>query len=345
MITHQAVRPPAPILPDTVLPYLRSRGLQPGDGASVTALTDGVSARVYLVEGVASRWVVKQALPELDVEVEWLANPQRATTEANALRLVGKLTPGNLPTVIDADPVDFALTMSAAPAGMVNWRRLLLEEMPTSDQLLFVGRELGTLLGTWHRETWDDKRVADQFDDDETFEQLRVTPFHRAVLGKFPEAAVAIEACITDLEIRRECLVHGDFSPKNILVSSSKVWVLDFEVARVGAAVFDLAFLGHHLALKAMVSPHRAIDLRTTFAAFLSAYSTSRNRPVDNAILGWHIGALMLARVDGVSPAGYLTESQRGRVRAAALEILRSDNSSADAAWNAVLAMSARRPL
>lgn len=36
----------------------------------------------------------------------------------------------------------------------------------------------------------------------------------------------------------KSCLVHGDYSPKNILVGATGVWVVDFEVAHFGDPVF-----------------------------------------------------------------------------------------------------------
>lgn len=337
-MTDVRVREPEPILLNNVLRYLECRGLPPMAGAVVTELTDGVSARVYLVEDSSGRRVVKQALPELNVKSLWLADPHRAMTEAAALKLAHGLTPDHVPALIDADPVDCVLTMSAAPAELVNWRSQLLQHTPPTSDLVFVGQELGRILGTWHRATWADLAVAEQFSDDETFEQLRLTPFHRTVLEKYPELQTALRSCIDELSDRRECLVHGDFSPKNILVSGSEVWVLDFEVARFGAAIFDLAFLGHHLAIKAAVLPDRAPDLQRAFKEFLGSYAKALGRTVDDRTLGWHIATLMLARVDGVSPAGYLSESQRVTVREAARAVLASSDSSTAALWNTVLA-------
>ena len=47
-------------------------------------------------------------------------------------------------------------------------------------------------------------------------------------------------------------LVLGDFSPKNILVHSGGLILLDFECAHAGDAAFDLGFFLSHLVLKAI---------------------------------------------------------------------------------------------
>ena len=45
------------------------------------------------------------------------------------------------------------------------------------------------------------------------------------------------------------------------------------------------------------------------------------------------VGCLMLARVDGKSPAEYLTEPQRERARAAGIELLTTPPGSLEEAW------------
>lgn len=330
---------PTPVLTNNVITYLASRNLHPGGSATVTALTDGVSARVYLVEGKSARWVVKQALSELRVETQWLANPDRILTEASALKLAHNYTPSNVPEVVDVDETACIVTMTAAPPSLLNWRHLLLNGKLDQNQLLSVVERLGFVLGTWHGATWGRHEITEEFSGKAIFEQLRLTPFHRNILGQHPQLSRGLGACIHELESLRECLVHGDFSPKNILVSSSKneVWVLDFEVAHVGAAVFDLAFLGHHLAMKAILRPEYALSLSKAFGAFLRCYNEKVNYSPNFDLLGWHTAALLLARVDGVSRARYLSQVQAELVRNVAIRALMSSDTSAAGLWQLVL--------
>lgn len=330
---------PTPVLTDNVLKYLASRNLHPGGSATVNALTDGVSARVYLVEGERSRWVVKQALSELQVDTQWLASPDRVLTEAAALKLAHTYTPNNVPEVVDVDETACAVTMTAAPRSLFNWRHMLMHEKLDQNQFLCVAERLGSVLGTWHNATWGWQNSTQEFSSKATFEQLRLTPFHRNVLGQHPQLSQGLGACIDELESRRECLVHGDFSPKNILVSSknNEVWVLDFEVAHIGAAVFDAAFLGHHLAMKAILRPEYAARFHDAFGAFLRCYNKEMKFAPNFDLLGWHTAALLLARVDGVSRARYLSPVQAGVVRSVADRALKSPDPSAAVLWQLVL--------
>jgi 5-methylthioribose kinase len=299
-----------------------------GANCQVTAMVGGVSGSVLLVESDRIRLVVKQALDQLLVDDTWFAKVERALTEAAALSVLHALSGRYVPELIDSDEVQCALVMTAAPANWQPWKSDLLTEDIDQAGACATGRTLGSVLGTWHRATTGDDAMAERFDDYEAFEQLRVHPFHRTILTRHPPLASAIEACIADLTQRRECLVHGDFSPKNILVDPrdrERLWVLDFEVAHFGAAVFDLAFLHCHLLLKAVHRPRYASVLRQTAAAFQNVYTAEVGiAAAERATrrLGWHTASLLLARVDGTSPAGYLSDPDRNRVRDLATTVL-----------------------
>jgi aminoglycoside phosphotransferase (APT) family kinase protein len=44
---------------------------------------------------------------------------------------------------------------------------------------------------------------------------------------------------VARLENTRECLVHGDYSPKNMLIGKGRLVLLDCEVAWDGDPAFD----------------------------------------------------------------------------------------------------------
>jgi 5-methylthioribose kinase len=303
---------------ETVAEYLAGRGVIDQAArakAESRTLGGGVSNVVLAVKTPDTEVVVKQSLPKLRVAEEWLAKQERAITEAAALRLAAELTPGAVPAVLDVDEDAFTLTIACAPSHWVNWKDQLLAGRADAA----VAAELGRLLAAWHGGTTATTREAMQrFDDQEAFEQLRVDPYYRTAMARHPDLARPITACIDRMAATRQCLVHGDYSPKNVLVGDGAMWVLDFEVAHLGDPAFDLAFLHNHLLLKAIHRPARRDIYRACADAFDAAYT----EPVDRGYVRQHLGCLLLARVDGKSPAEYLTEDERTTARAMARSVL-----------------------
>jgi hypothetical protein len=129
---------------------------------------------------------------------------------------------------------------------------------------------------------------------------------------------------------RRTCLVHGDFSPKNVLVGGPDLWVIDFEVAHYGDPAFDIAFLVSHLMLKAVARPASQVRLLACAASFDAAYRSAAAdlEVASREYIHGQVGCLMLARVDGKSPVEYLDDAQRGRARMLACSLITSPPAS-----------------
>ncbi len=290
-----------------VVRHLRERGLvTPEMPVEVRALPGGVSGDVRAVVAPGLDVVVKRAHGELLVEDDWFADEERLVTEGWALRLAGDLTPEAVPKVVDLDPRTRTLVMRRAPRDWRNWRTELL----SGNVDPAVGERLGHVLAEWHRETARHPNQLSAFADETAFVQLRIDPFHRTVAERHPDLANAIDAVVQRLLERRECLVHGDFSPKNVLVGRDGLWVLDWEVAHVGDPHFDLAYLLCHLVLKTVHRPGDGAAYRATARRFLAAYGATSSDE-----LAANVACLLLARVDGKSPADYLEPDEQERVR------------------------------
>lgn len=308
--------------------YLESRGM--GSAGWCRALGGGVS-NVVLEAGVGNRAVVvKQSLPRLRVHDEWLAKRERVLTEARALRLQATLTPGRVPEVLDVDPERFSITIAHAPEGWADWKaRLLAGEADPA-----VAAELGRVLGTWHQATWDDPRVARDFGDWEAFEQLRVDPYYRTLARRCPDLAGPVLSRIARMESSRHCLVHGDFSPKNVLLGGGgELWVVDAEVAHFGDPGFDTGFMLNHLSLKAIHRPSAWTAYRDCALSFWTAYQGHEQGACSASTLG-HLACLMLSRVHGKSPAEYLDERGRALADRVGRRLLLSPPGTVEEAWD-----------
>ncbi len=168
-----------------------------------------------------------------------------------------------------------------------------------------------------------------EFADVEAFIQLRVDPFYRWVAARHPDIAARISKVADQMLSTRRCLVHGDFSPKNVLVADGGLWVIDWEVAHIGDPVFDVAFLITHLACKTLHRPADGPAFHAAAAAFMASYnqaSAPALGELDPGYLARQVGCLLLARMDGKSPATYLSAPQRARGRALAREVLLADD-------------------
>ena len=297
----------------TVGAYLEQKGLlAPGGQIEVTELGGGVSNVVLGVEADGLSCVVKQSLPRLRVADEWLAKRERAVTEAHALELAAVLIPGAVPRVLELDDEACSFTIARAPADWRTWKDELLEER--ADET--VAHRVGSLLAAWHAGTTD-AATAEAFADQEGFDQLRIDPYYRTVMRAHPDLADAVAAYADRLLGPGRCLVHGDYSPKNVLVGPGRVWLIDFEVTHFGEPSFDLAFMLNHLFLKALHRPGTAAGYMVCAQAFWDTYAAGVPGPLTpdaRDVLG-QVGCLMVARVDGKSPAEYLSEDERRRAR------------------------------
>ena len=292
----------------SVIPYLTQRNLLTGN-ATVEVLTGGVSCVVLAVTSDEREIVVKQALPELKTKAKWVADQRRAIVEAEAMRVYQSITPDSVPELIDCDEANFTLTMSRLPNTCTNWKQDMLEGRIHPE----MGEKLGKILAQWHNATAVDAAIKAKFMEGELFEQLRVSPFYRAVAAKNPNLQAVINSLIEEITNEKIALVHGDFSPKNILATpENSPIVLDFEVAHTGNPVFDLAFVSAHLLCKTIrtQSASEKAAITSTALKFLGSYSqTSQTSRISIAkSLPQHVALIALARVEGISPVNYLDE-------------------------------------
>jgi 5-methylthioribose kinase len=292
----------------------------PGERIRAEPLSGGISNIVLGVEWGSGRAVVKQSLPKLRVAADWSFDRGRIVNERRCMAYLGEiLEDGAVPDVIAHDDERFLFVMTWAPDGGEVWKQALLDGRVD----LSTAERVGTMLGRIHDRSSLDPRIAEDFGDITPLVQGRVDPYHRTAAALNPQVAAAVHAEEERLLATRRTLVLGDWSPKNLLAYPDRVVALDFEVAHHGDPAFDVAFMLTHLVLKRFHRPAAAPALRAAATAFLDAYaSEAAGAAPTEAETAAELGCLLLARVDGKSPAEYLSQEERPRVRAAAYEIL-----------------------
>ncbi|MGE5105423.1 MAG: phosphotransferase family protein, partial [Betaproteobacteria bacterium] len=134
------------------------------------------------------------------------------------------------------------------------------------------------------------------------------------------------EALAARTATTKRALVHGDVSPKNILLGPHGPVLLDAECAWYGDPAFDAAFCLNHFLLKCIARPSSTGAYLRCFAAFADGYlagTTWEPRAEIEARIASLLPALFLARIDGKSPVEYVTaEGDRRRVRDAARPLI-----------------------
>jgi len=311
--------------PDNLPEYLASRGLAPTGDVMVRELGGGVSNIVLLVEWPKvpdRRWVAKQSLSRLRVKDDWRSDRGRVFREAEAMQALRPLLGDSIPELIYVDRENYLFLMTAAPTGSTVWKESLLLGDVSSAVACDVGRLLARIIAA----APPGGALQRRFEDRTVFDQLRIDPYYRTAAMRNPDVAGELGELIADSWEIQTALVHGDYSPKNMLVRGGHITLIDFEVVHRGDPAFDSGFLLNHLLLKALHQPqfrHLYIQAAREFWKTLATgLEPAADRDFERMTTR-HLGALMLARIDGKSPVEYIKdEGTKERVRRLAKRIL-----------------------
>lgn len=287
-----------------IVKALRGAGLVGAGNVVLEPLTGGVSCDVWKVDTPMGPIVVKRPLPQLRVAVEWLAPIERGTSEIRWLRRARGVDVRIAPEVL-AELPGHAFAMRFLP-GCPVWKDELMAGRVDAGCAAAVGQRIAAV----HAATADSAVDREAFPNDDMFRALRVDPFLLYVAERDAELAPTLRALANDLMSRKIALVHGDVSPKNILISDEGPVFLDAECAVYGDPAFDLAFCTTHLLLKAVWSDDTRMN--EAAAAMVDAYRRGIDwEDADDLLLraGSLTAALLLARVEGKSLAPYLIDA------------------------------------
>jgi 5-methylthioribose kinase len=312
--------------PEQLIRYLRERGLiASSEQPRVRLLTGGVSSRTVLVEREEGQgFVVKQALAKLRVASDWSCSTERIYREALGMRCLGDLLPaGAVTELLFEDTIHPIIVMSAVAQPNCTWKEVLLSSAPDVREF----EQFAAILAQLHAESHDDATLATTFADTQYFESLRLRPYYEYSAQQVPEAREFLLWLAGETLGHKLCLVHGDYSPKNILVHEGRFVLLDHEVIHYGDPAFDLGFSLTHLLAKTLHREEWSGPLLKATQHFITCYL----KLVEPAAFPGtievracrHTVACLLARVAGRSPLEYLTQAERRRVKAAALRLMK----------------------
>lgn len=308
---------PSPCPDPSLDGFLIARGLaRPGESAAWHPLTGGVSSDIWRVDLPGRSLCVKRALSRLKVAADWQAPVSRNAFEWAWIKFAAQHCPDSVPKPLAHDEALGVFAMSfLAPAQHPVWKQQLLD----GDVSMETAHSVGRLLGRLHAASAGRGELAAAFDTGACFHALRLDPYLLATGRRHLYLAPRLRQLAERTAGIRAVLVHGDVSPKNILVGPKGPVLLDAECAWYGDPAFDLAFCLNHLLLKCLVKPLCQRALVGAFKALTEAYFYEADwelRAGLEARAAELLPALLLARVDGKSPVEYLTlDVQRELVR------------------------------
>lgn len=308
-----------------VLDFLQRHALIGADDPfEITPLTGGVSSDIVRIDLVDRSICLKRALPTLRVAGHWAADVRRNAHEVEWLRVAQRIVPDSVPRVLAADDVAHLFAMPYFdPAQHRVWKTELLAGRVERG---FAARVM-RLVAIVHGATAHDATLARRFAHDDDFADLRLNPYLDATATANPIVTEILREIRSRTANTRHALVHGDVSPKNVLMGPSGPVLLDAECAWYGDPAFDIAFCLNHLLLKCLLHAEAIPALLEEFISAVDAYAALCNfepwRELQSRTAQL-LPALMLARVDGLSPVEYLRDARlRSIVRDFAIVQLR----------------------
>ncbi len=289
------------------------------------ALTGGVSSDIWRVDLPAGPICVKRALARLKVAQVWEAPVSRNASEWEWFQTVAAILPDAVPRPLAEDRSLGMFAMAFLdPAAHPVWKAQLRDGIAEPA----TAREVGRRLACIHAATAGRADIARTFANDAIFEAIRLEPYLRATARRHPDLAAALNATADATAANRAALVHGDVSPKNILVGPKGPVFLDAECAWYGDPAFDIAFCLNHMLLKCLWNARARAGFFASFDALAESYLagvTWEGREAIEARAARLLPGLFLARVDGKSPVEYVTdEADKERVRRVARPLVRT---------------------
>ena len=314
-----------------VVDYLHKTGqLEPKTAALAERLAWGVSNVVVRIHPVTGPdFVVKQSREQLRTRADWFSRLDRIYREVDVMKtLAGILPQGVVPAILFEARDDYLFAMEAVSADHIVWKADLLSGHFEPE----IAGALGDYLATIHRQTANDAAIKERWSDREVFEQLRIDPFYERIAVVHPEIDAPIKKLIRETAELSLCAVHGDFSPKNVLIANRKITLVDYETGHFGDPAFDLGFFLSHLLLKTVLHASRRQEMLELIRVFWTNYQRGLDGLAEVSEFSAaelarrtiaNTAACMLSRIDGKSPVDYLPrDDQQNLVRQFAINCL-----------------------
>ena len=233
------------------------------------------------------------------------------------MRVLAQIAPrGSITRLVFLDQAEFLLAMEAVPEPHENWKSVLLSGRVEANHF----EQFADLLAAIHR-SGAAPEYREAFADRSFFESLRIEPYYLVTAARVPTAHSFLMGLVEETRERQVTLVHGDYSPKNILIYQGRLVLLDHEVIHFGDPAFDIGFSMAHILSKAHHLPSARQELAAAAARYFKDYVQSGGLAEEIPSVRHTLGCL-LGRVAGRSKLEYLDDFERTKQREAVLRLM-----------------------
>ena len=284
-----------------------------GDRPGVTPVGNSTTSEICRVVLGWGTLCVKRALPKRKSADDATLPVERSAYEAEWLRLARAIVGEAVPEVLGQCPGLFAMEY-LAPERHKNWAT----QLQKGDINPSTAAEIGRMLGRIHAATANNFAVAQRFSTDRLFHATRITPLLLAVADARPAVAGQLRQLAANTERTRLALVHGDFTPNNLVIGPKGPVLLDAECVWYGDPAFDLALFLSHLLVECVLRPQWREAYLTCYSAFCASYAqrvTWEMPEQTDERAALLLPALALAHVHGQAPTvDQEREAERNRI-------------------------------
>ena len=275
------------------------------------------------------KFCIKRALKKLTVKEDWFAPVDRSNFEAKYFKICKSISPNSFPKVLGHDQDRYILAMEWYDNNKYKlWKTKLLNNYVNKYDAIMVAK----ILAKVHSFFYMKKNYEKHFFNDKTFHDIRIEPYILFTSRFYPQFRGKFLSVAQSLKKNKTTLIHGDFSPKNILIGRSHPIVLDAETACWGDPSFDLAFCFNHFILKSIHKNNKKKFLEIG-KYFIESYLEKIDfENVDSFLFRFFsiLPLFILARVDGKSPVEYFNFRDKETARKFGLKLLSSCNYKID---------------
>jgi len=269
-------------------------------------LAGGVSSEVYHVRTNKNNYCIKRSLKRLLVKKKWIANTNRIKFEYLWLKHCQNILKRNIPNTYEFNDKKKYIVMEYLKTSQYKTlKQLFFKRIININTIKLISKHLYKIHS--NSSNYKTKKIFEG--NYKNFYDLRLDPYFNEVGRVYPKYKEYIKKINENYIKNSSTLVHGDFSPKNILVDKNKIIYLDAECCNFGDPVFDLVFFTNHLLIKSIFLRDKSQEFIKLYLSFYKEYLSNLSTKNFNSYIDRIIKMtpiMLLSRIDGKSPVEYI---------------------------------------